>query len=157
MKYVIPTSILFAAVVLLPAQALAEAKESRGEKRMAKVMERLDTDQDGVISRDEFQMPEDRESPEMRLDVNGDGAISRDEVDSTLDERADKALRRFEEADADGNGVVTADERRSLAFNRLDTDGDSAISKAEMRDARKQMGKRMRRGDGRRGGEGRGQ
>ena len=90
-------------------------------------------------------MPEGPNAPDMRMDLNDDGTLSRDEVAEAISQHSEKALARFDEADLDGNGVVTSDERRQAAFNRIDSDADGQITKSEMRKARKEMGKRMKR------------
>ncbi len=84
--------------------------------------------------------------PMMRFkqaDTNGDGMISRDEA---------KALpmiaKHFDEIDANHDGQITADELRAFhqkmhgnhagkRFQKLDTDGDGRISRAEAQAAPK--------------------
>ena len=84
------------------------------------------------------------------LDTDGDGKISQAEFDAA---KAD----RFAKADADGDGKVTADEmkqaferkheermkkheaRMEEHFKALDTDGDGAVSEAEMQAHHVQM------------------
>ena len=80
----------------------------------------------------------------MRMDLNGDGNISRDEVSEAINQHSEEVLARFDAADIDGNSVVTADERRQAAFNRIDSDGDGQLTKKEIRKARKETGKKMR-------------
>ena len=48
----------------------------RAEDRAAGIIDRLDTDEDGFVSADEFRGPEDRFDD---LDANDDGFISEDE------------------------------------------------------------------------------
>ena len=115
-------------------------------KRVSKMFQQLDSNEDSMISRDEFKMPERRGSPDMRMDLDGDGEISRDEVSRVVSDRAEEALRRFDKEDTDGNGVLTAEERQMSAFNRIDGDGDGQLTKREFKGFRDDAGRRMKRG-----------
>ena len=114
--------------------------------RVSKMFQQLDSNEDSMISRDEFKMPERRGSPDMRMDLDGDGQISRDEVSRVVSDRAEEALRRFDKEDTDGNGVLTAEERQMSAFNRIDGDGDGQLTKREFKGFRDDAGRRMKRG-----------
>lgn len=101
----------------------------------------LDSDGDGRVSRVEFQPPQHRRGgPFERADSDGDGTVSRDDLVAAIDESADereqrmreRAIQRFDEADADGNGVVTQEERENLAFSRADADGDGFVTEEEV-------------------------
>ena len=145
MKRVFSVGAVTLAALALPLSALADHEDGRHGKRMSKIMSHLDKDESGTISLSEFQMPEGSDAPDMRMDLNGDGTLSRDEVAEAINQHSEQALARFDEADLDGNGVVTSDERRRAAFNRIDSDADGQLTKSEMRKARKEMGKRMKR------------
>ena len=145
MKRVFSVGVMTLSALALPLSATADHEDGRHGKRMSKIMSHLDKDESGTISLSEFQMPEGRDAPDMRMDLNGDGRLSRDEVADAISQHSEKALARFDEADLDGNGVVTSDERRQATFNRIDSDADGQITKSEMRKARKEMGKRMKR------------
>ncbi|HAK51203.1 MAG TPA: hypothetical protein DCM54_04775 [Gammaproteobacteria bacterium] len=120
----------------------------------------LDTDGDGLISRDEFRLPEDRRR--QRMDIDGDGTISQEEVAQHQEEadarqaehiakKREKAAERFNAVDVDGDGSITTQEAEDHAFWRLDRDGDGYVSRQELR---KQMGRAGRDGKrGKRGGE----
>lgn len=153
MKRVISLGVMAIATSVLPLMAVADHEEGGHGKRMSKMMSHLDTDESGTISLSEFRMPEGREAPEMRMDLNGDGNIARDEVSEAITQHSERALARFDEADLDGNGVVTGDERRQAAFNRIDSNGDGQLTKSEMGNARKEMGKKMRRHAGKGNGK----
>lgn len=145
MKRVFSVGVVTLAALVLPLSATADHEDDRHGKRMSKIMSHLDKDESGTISLSEFQMPEGRDAPDMRMDFNGDGAISREEVAEAISQHSEEVLARFDEADLDGNGVVTSAERRESAFNRIDSDADGQITQSEMRKARKEMGKRMKR------------
>ena len=118
------TTALFCLGVALSLPVMADDHRDRKPdgKRVSKMIKQLDSNDDGMISRDEFTMPERRGSPDMRMDLNGDGEVSRDEVSRVVSDRAEEALSRFDKEDTDGNGVLTTEERRMSAFNRIDAD-----------------------------------
>ena len=94
--------------------------------------------------------PEPSQARDLRGDADGDHRLSQAEF-------VDRRLARLTVADADRDGTVTADERRAAAearravrtdarFDRLDTDDDGVISKAEFdarREARAERGPRV--------------
>lgn len=148
MKRVFSLGVVTIVALALPLSAFADHETDGHGKRMTKIMSHLDKDENGTISLNEFQRPEGRDAPEMRMDLNGDGSISEEEVSDAVNQRSGEALARFNEADIDGNGIVTAEERRQAVFNRIDSDADGQLTKSEMRKARKEMGKKMRRHGG---------
>ena len=105
----------------------------------------IDTNQDGVISLDEFSAEGRFIDRRMsRADANGDGAITTDEMEarqalisaeaqSRMEKRIEDSRAFFERADRDNSGSVTADEMRAAIFDRLDRDGDQMLSKRELR------------------------
>lgn len=98
-----------------------------------------DRDNDGRISAEEFRLPQGRRGgePFERADSNEDGVVSRDELLVAIEEgearRREHMLARFDSADTDGDGVVTRDEAKSQAFAHLDRDGDGYITEQELR------------------------
>ena len=113
----------------------------------------LDKDDDGLISRSEFQLPEDRHF--IRSDLNRDGEISQEEVllaqkradrrDERLKaKRRDRAQKQFTEIDVNGDDTITIEEAENHAFSMLDKNGDGYVSLKEMR---KQKGSRKYRKD----------
>lgn len=120
----------------------------------------LDSDGDGQISRDEFQLANPQRGPRMleRGDSNGDGILTRNELQASFEANSeerqlrmrDRALEMFDATDADGNGEVTAAEAREHAFTRMDSNGDGVIS-ADEAAAMNEKRKGMRERHGRRG------
>ena len=122
-------------------------------KPVEHMMKRMDTDGDGVISVDEFNPR--REGIVERIDENEDGAVSLDEVNQHISDREtemaqkiaeirQRILKHFDDADTDGNGMVTEYAARSTAFNRIDGDGDGYLTEHELRTVSQDM-KRHRR------------
>ena len=105
----------------------------------------IDTNQDGLISLDEFSAEGRFIDRRMsRADANRDGAITTDEMEarqalisaeaqSRMEKRIEDSRAFFERADRDNSGSVTADEMRAAIFDRLDRDGDQMLSKRELR------------------------
>ena len=146
---------LIAGAVAMPAMADGHGDHRKGGERMKNAVKQMDANNDGAISFDEFRMPEGRDAPEMRMDANGDGDISREEATRIATERTKEIMARFDDMDADGDGVVTQSERRRSAFNRMDGDGDGQVTKSEFKEARKDR-LRMMREQGRQRGHGNG-
>ena len=71
--------------------------------RLEQVFDRLDTDNDEVVTTAELGDAPGRRML-MRADTNGDGDLTRDEM-------REGAIQMFKAMDRDGDGVVTADER----------------------------------------------
>ncbi|MEM1386144.1 MAG: EF-hand domain-containing protein [Pseudomonadota bacterium] len=134
----------------------AIAAQERGPDRLGgpgAVMERFDTDGDGVVTRAEVDAAQAARFAEA--DLNGDGALSLDELIAAQEARrlarqTAQAQRLLAWLDQDGDGVVSAEEMAQLAgrrgdiFERLDRDADGTITLEEVEQARA-----LRRGGGR--------
>ncbi len=144
----------FIAMVLI-ASVTSPAWAARG----AKLMEKMDTDGDGLISREEFQPPSSRKGPMFlrNADTNSDGVITLDEARQAKErkmqehqkEMAQRQARmsgRLEEMfamiDIDHDGGITRDEMRLFAFGKIDQNQDGYLSMDEFRHARQH--RRMR-------------
>ena len=102
-------------------------------------MRRADANEDGVITRAEF----DASAAErfVRRDDNSDGAITEDERQRRGGERADSGESRgggrdrMMNADANEDGTITRaefDASQSEMFTRLDADQSGAIESSEL-------------------------
>jgi len=100
-------------------------------------IQKLDTDNDGSISKAEFDAWVASRRTEMKERMNGrfEGREGRPSGD--VAENAERGQHRpapsFEALDKNGDGKLTADElvRPENRIGRIDTDGDQKISKAE--------------------------
>src|SRR5215510_8075465 len=99
-------------------------RRGRGQNGGGGAMKRMDTNNDGQISRDEWK---GKPRAFDRIDKNGDGLINKQE----LAERRN----RFEEMDANNDGKISREEWKgnAKAFIRLDTDNNGELTKEELR------------------------
>ena len=109
--------------------------EGRRAQRMARMMERLDTDGSGDISTDEFGS---RRLERLReADADGDGTLTVEEITAMMEQRRAerreaRILRRF---DIDGDGTITLEEQelqQEKRFALLDRDNDGVLQADEM-------------------------
>lgn len=138
MKYCLSPAIL-AAVVLSAASAAAQpprANDQSPPPHADKIMSRLDSNGDGVLTLDEFHEPRGAWQRFDDLDSNNDGALTLEEVTQVADQRAIQHRERltglFRQNDLDGDGRVTESERKQAAFDRLDADHDGMLSVVEL-------------------------
>jgi Ca2+-binding EF-hand superfamily protein len=103
--------IFVSAAALLVAIGAASAQPSR----RAGMLERLDANHDGKITREESAAA--RERMFKRLDRNADGAVDSQEI-----EQARQAIK---------DRAATAEARMSGQWRRMDKDGDGKVSAAE--------------------------
>lgn len=100
------TAMLAVAAAALSFSALAQGPEAGKPEfrdgRGGGMLQRLDTDGDGLLSLQEFQAPNDARF--ASLDADGDGSISAEEFKA-------RHMARFSALDANGDGVIDADER----------------------------------------------
>ncbi len=122
--------------LVMMSTVLAGAASAAPHDRMIK---RLDTDEDGLVSLSEF-MAHEHAGMLQRFDADEDGALSLDEIRGGLDQGQKKMRLKLEEhfteADTNGDEVVTTEEARMAAFRRMDKNSDDLLSREEIRKAR---------------------
>ena len=102
------------------------------------ILQRLDANNDGAVSRDEIVAA--RAKLFARLDVNSDGVIDKNETEMLRDAIMDGATamharvgNQMRRLDASGDGKVSRDEFRARTpfFDLAERDGDGKLSPAE--------------------------
>jgi len=140
--------------------ALATAGLAQGQKGPMPMFpfETVDADKDGKITQAELDAYRAAEATAM--DTNADGKLSAEELTAAhlarMTERATQmATEMVERLDTDGDKALSAAEMAArpmpaMLFEKADTDGDGAVTKAEVEALRGKMTERM----GPRGGRG---
>lgn len=109
--------------------------------------ETLDLDGSGEITADEMKAHAATRFADR--DADGDGKVDLAELQTHLRAQADaRAARMLDRMDTNGDGALTEDEmagRRDPArmIARMDTDGSGGLSKEEFAEARERFGHRM--------------
>ena len=120
-----------------------------GGKPWLEMLKRADTNNDGVISRDEFfalerisKLPEEKRAKIFeRLDKDQNGSLSKEELQEMRRGPGMRGLPKLEELDSDHSGGVSFEEfkaspfvqklppeKQEELFKHLDTDGDGQIT-----------------------------
>lgn len=136
------TAILLAGSVVATA---APGGKGDPEARIDRMIERVDADQSGSVTFEEFAARGDERF--AKLDANGDGAITQEERDAAKEAakvaRADEDAKggkkgrggdRMAKLDADGDGTITRAEHDAVQqqrFASLDADESGDVTKEE--------------------------
>ncbi|SHH93475.1 EF-hand domain-containing protein [Marivita hallyeonensis] len=129
------------AALMTTGVATGVSAQSNGmrDDRRAEMFQRLDADNNGSVSAEEFAAGADRFA---RADANGDGLLTAAELSALGQDRAEqRAARMIERLDSNGDGALSKaeiDARRDPArmFERLDANDDGVVSEEEFADAR---------------------
>lgn len=107
-------------------------RQRHGRHHGAK-LKKMDTNQDGQITRDEWK---GRDRGFQRADRNNDGVISREEV---LTGRRKLRKRPLKQMDTDKNGQISRGEwlGNPELFSKLDQNNDGVITKEELKNRRR--------------------
>ena len=145
-------SVLLAALVTLaPAALLAADPAAPAGGPRGEWFNRLDTNHDGVITREEATAASQASALRSfdKLDTNHDGMITQDEMRASAEARREKmqaeAAARFKAADKNGDGLLSKDEAAAMPmvarnFDALDTNKDGQLSPEELAAARHHFG-----------------
>jgi Ca2+-binding EF-hand superfamily protein len=145
-------------------ETVQQVSDKRGSgARLDRMFQRLDTDEDGVISSAEISAR--RSAAFDQFDADGDGSLTINEIAAAQEaireaRRTARTLRNvsrargFSNADADGDGTLSKDEfaeARGRMLSRIDANGDGDITREEAEQARTAM-RKMRKHRGGHGG-----
>jgi EF-hand domain pair/EF hand len=145
-----PGIVVLVSCLSLPAMAAqgTESEESRRRPNRGPAETRpkpeerwkeLDQDNDGRISRSEWQR---NEQVFDRMDADKDGYLTKEELRSAFREFRGKHRNGLREMDADADGNISRSEWKGKeeTFKRLDTNNDGLLSRDELRGARRHHG-----------------
>jgi Ca2+-binding EF-hand superfamily protein len=154
------TVLMAALIALAPAALLAgttpetpSSARGPGPGHEGDWFKRLDTNQDGAITKDEAQAANAERITKTfdTLDANKDGMITQDEMRAAHEARhAEMQAQfdaRFKQADTNSDGLLSKDEaqkgmpRLAHAFDKLDANKDGQLSPEEMQAGREQFGR----------------
>ena len=121
-------------LVVAAFSALPAAAGPSGSVNLANLLTSADTNEDGSITRQEFIA--ERASLFPKVDKDSSGGLSESEFIAVLNERLRSfASVAFRKVDTDGNGVISQDEWNNSptrAFDKADKNGDGILSADEL-------------------------
>ena len=121
---------------------------------------RLDTDQNDVLTLDEYLNARPMRGPRSGIrtggsDADGDASEINERRGRMRERMTERMTERFHAMDTDGDEIVTLAEFQEANFERMDRDGDGVLSAEELEPPRR--GRMERRGRGGPGGQNGGQ
>ena len=141
MKTTLKITLAAVACAGIATAALAHNGQGHGP-RAERMVERMDTDKDGRVTKaDAVAFAAARFA---RMDADGNGEVTREERRAARKAmRQERRADRFSRMDADADGSITEAEMRAFAsdraarrFVRLDRNGDGAVALSEIEDRR---------------------
>lgn len=142
---------LLASGATLGVAGFAYADHHEGSDRKARMIEKLDTNGDGAISKAEVEAAKAAKFAEA--DANGDGSLTMAELEAFHEaeresKREEMKRRMFARADANSDGVISIDEFEMRGrggenmFERVDANDDGILSAEELEEMKGHHGKR---------------
>jgi Ca2+-binding EF-hand superfamily protein len=110
--------------------------DGHGGRSHDRMLEKLDTDKDGAVSKAEFEAK--RNADFTAADTNKDGNVSAAELSAfhekkMAERKAEREKRMYDRLDANKDGKVTKGEFEGAGmFDRMDTNKDGKIAADEM-------------------------
>ena len=138
----LPSILLAGAIALVGTAAIADVKTDKTKSHKnwtERMFKKLDTNKDGIISKEEYAKRGAERFKKKDKDKNG--KITSGEYTAAAVERAMKrAKRRFKKLDTDQNGVLDVNEasvRRDKRFSRIDANHNGKITRTKIEAAKK--------------------
>lgn len=131
------TSILFAAVIAIPAALVANPAHAQSGDQMTQMLARADTNRDGAVTWGEFSAV--RTQMFAKMDRNSDGYVDKKDRPQIMASRFDQAYSALAKSDANRDGRISRAEVQSgpaPAFEAADADNNRVLSAKEIGAAR---------------------